>query len=81
MVPREYRNRRQLDRRAAALIRSGQAQPQTREVIAARLAKNTQPVTLRLAVADIAARQNASRKGLGYQTYLKSLIHQALSRS
>jgi hypothetical protein len=51
------------------------------EIVAAHIAKQkeTQPITIRLSVADIErAKTQAERKGLGYQTYLKSLIHQAL---
>ncbi len=39
------------------------------------------PITIRLDPNDIArARQQAERKGLKYQTYLKMLIHEALQR-
>ncbi len=42
---------------------------------------NTPTTTIRLDPADIAkARDVAGRKGLPYQTYLKSLIHEALER-
>jgi predicted DNA binding CopG/RHH family protein len=38
------------------------------------------PVTLRIDAADIElARQQARSKGLKYQTYMKSLLHQALA--
>ncbi len=38
-------------------------------------------VTIRLAVEDLArARRLASRKGLGYQTLVKTLLHEALLR-
>jgi predicted DNA binding CopG/RHH family protein len=38
-------------------------------------------VTMRLPVPDIEAAQNlAERKGLPYQTYIKMLLHEALSR-
>jgi predicted DNA binding CopG/RHH family protein len=37
------------------------------------------PVTIRLAEADIKlARKQAERKGLPYQTYIKSLLHETL---
>ena len=40
-----------------------------------------QPVTIRLASEDIdTARQLASGKGVGYQTYIKLLLHQALQK-
>ena len=41
----------------------------------------TRPVTIRLPVEDVArARRLASRKGLGYQTLVKTLLHEALLR-
>jgi predicted DNA binding CopG/RHH family protein len=41
----------------------------------------TQTVTMRLPVEDVArAKRMASRKGLGYQTLVKSLLHEALLR-
>lgn len=76
-----YRNREQLGRRAAATIRSGKAKRLTREKLAARLkaSKETRPITLRVRTEDIElAKEQAEKKGLGYQTYLKSLLHQAL---
>jgi predicted DNA binding CopG/RHH family protein len=49
------------------------------EIATAYIAKQTRPVTLRLATVDIErAKVQAEKAGLGYQTYLKSLIHQAL---
>ena len=41
----------------------------------------TKPVTIRMALADIeAAQEIAERRGVPYQTYIKGLLHQALSR-
>jgi predicted DNA binding CopG/RHH family protein len=41
----------------------------------------TRPVTLRLATADIdTARGMAAQKGIGYQTYIKMLLREALRR-
>jgi len=38
-------------------------------------------VALRIPAADLVlARKQAERKGLGYQTYIKSLLHQALAK-
>jgi len=43
--------------------------------------KQLLPVTIRLASEDIAAaRQLADRKGVGYQTYIKLLLHEALQK-
>jgi predicted DNA binding CopG/RHH family protein len=44
-----------------------------------RRKKELLPVTIRLAIEDIAAaRQLADSKGIGYQTYIKLLLHDAL---
>jgi uncharacterized protein (DUF4415 family) len=43
-------------------------------------AKPSQPITLRIATKDLeTARRLAARKGLGYQTYLKMLLREALA--
>jgi predicted DNA binding CopG/RHH family protein len=43
-------------------------------------AKPSQPITLRVAKEDLEnARRLAARKGLGYQTYIKMLLREALS--
>jgi len=56
-------------------IRRGTAQRLTRE---ARASRN---VTLRIAEADLdLARKQAEGKGLPYQTYIKSLLHEALTK-
>jgi predicted DNA binding CopG/RHH family protein len=47
----------------------------------ARRKKDLLPVTIRLASEDIAtARQLADDKGIGYQTYIKLLLHDALQK-
>lgn len=47
----------------------------------ARRKKDLLPVTIRLASEDIAtARQLAGDKGIGYQTYIKLLLHEALQK-
>jgi predicted DNA binding CopG/RHH family protein len=44
--------------------------------------KPTRPVTLRIAKEDLeAARRQAARKGIGYQTYLKMLLREALAEN
>jgi hypothetical protein len=46
-----------------------------------RRKKELLPVTIRLASEDIAtARQLADRNGIGYQTYIKLLLHDALRK-
>src|SRR5436853_2182639 len=47
----------------------------------ARKKKELQPVTIRLATDDVAtARQLADDKGIGYQTFIKLLLHEALKK-
>jgi predicted DNA binding CopG/RHH family protein len=45
-----------------------------------RGAKPSQPITLRIPREDLeTARRLAARRGLGYQTYIKMLLHEALA--
>jgi predicted DNA binding CopG/RHH family protein len=45
-------------------------------------AKLSQPVTLRIATKDLeTARRLAARKGVGYQTYIKMLLREALAKN
>jgi len=45
-------------------------------------AKPSQPVTLRIAKEDLeTARRLAARKGVGYQTYIKMLLREALAEN
>jgi predicted DNA binding CopG/RHH family protein len=63
-----------------AAMNDGTAQRNT----AARLvkeARKSRTITIRLPNADIElARRLAEQKGLGYQTYMKSLLHEALAQ-
>jgi predicted DNA binding CopG/RHH family protein len=71
------RNRGPLERAAARRILEGSAL--TLQQAAARA--KTRPVTLRLAASDLdMARALAAQKGIGYQTYVKMLLHEALRR-
>jgi len=71
------RNRRSLERAAEGRILEGSTL--TLQEAAARA--KTRPVTLRLAATDIdMARTMAAQKGVGYQTYVKMLLHEALRR-
>jgi len=79
-----YKNRRVLDKEFLAAARSGEAQILTRERLLARIAaskKTPAPVVaLRIPVADLTlARKQAEQKGLPYQTYIKSLLHETLA--
>ena len=45
-------------------------------------AKPSQPITLRIPKEDLAkARRLAAQKGLGYQTYIKMLLREALAKN
>jgi len=47
-----------------------------------RGAKPSQPVTLRIATEDVeSARRLAAQKGLRYQTYIKMLLREALTKN
>jgi len=44
--------------------------------------KKTQPITIRLSAADIQrAKQRAEAKGIGYQTLIRMLLHEALEKA
>ena len=71
------RNRRALESAMERRILEGSTL--TLQQAAARA--KTRPVTLRLAAIDIdTARAMAAQKGVGYQTYVKMLLHEALRR-
>jgi predicted DNA binding CopG/RHH family protein len=45
-----------------------------------RREKSSRPVTLRIATKDLdTAQRQAARKGIGYQTYIKMLLREALA--
>ena len=76
-----YRNRDKIKWGKPVRDASGQLMTPA-QIVAAEVGKRnqTQPITIRLSVADIElAKTQAEQKGLGYQTYLKSLVHQALT--
>jgi predicted DNA binding CopG/RHH family protein len=76
------RNRTELDRDFLEAARKGQLRRLDRKQLEARVAGATKVISLRLPEADLAlAREQAARKGLPYQTYLKSLLHEALRRT
>jgi hypothetical protein len=79
-----YQNRELHGKVMLAAVRSGEAQILTREKLLARIeASKKKPATvvaLRLPEADLTlARKQAEQKGLPYQTYIKSLLHEALT--
>ncbi|MGH9451666.1 MAG: hypothetical protein ACRD11_14200 [Terriglobia bacterium] len=71
------RHKRQIE---LALARRMKSKPSLNLRQAAARTK-LRPVTIRLAAEDIeAARDLAARKGVGYQTYIKLLLREALQR-
>ena len=81
---RWYKNRNAHGKELLAAVKSGEAQVLTKEKLLARLAaskKTPAPVVaLRIPAADLAlARKQAEQKGLPYQTYIKSLLHETLA--
>jgi predicted DNA binding CopG/RHH family protein len=78
-----FRNRKGLDQDLPQAANKGQLKRLDRAELRKRLkASKTRVVSLRLPEIDIElARQQAARKGLPYQTYIKSLLHQALRQA
>ena len=79
-----YRNRNIHGKQLLAAVKSGEAQVLTKEKLRERIAasrKTPAPVVaLRIPQADLAlARKQAEQKGLPYQTYIKSLLHESLT--
>jgi predicted DNA binding CopG/RHH family protein len=79
-----YKNRNVHGKHLLAAVKSGEAQILTKEKLLARLAASKKApapvVALRIPEADLAlARKQAEQKGLPYQTYIKSLLHETLA--
>jgi predicted DNA binding CopG/RHH family protein len=77
------KNRATLDRDLAEAAKKGQLKRLNQAMPKARLAASkARVVSIRLPENDIElARRQAGEKGLPYQTYIKSLLHQALRQS
>lgn len=78
-----YDNRNRHGEQLLAAVKSGGVQMLTNEKLRTRLAaskKTPAPVVaLRIPQGDLAlARRQAEQKGLPYQTYIKSLLHETL---
>src|SRR5579863_4677181 len=79
-----YDNRNQHGKQLLDAVKSGEAQVLTKEKLRERIAaskKTPAPVVaLRIPEADLTlARRQAEKKGLPYQTYIKSLLHETLT--
>jgi predicted DNA binding CopG/RHH family protein len=78
-----HKNRARLDKDLLKAAAKGELKRLDPKTLKTRLtASKTRVVSMRLAETDIAlARRKAARKGLPYQTYIKSLLHQALRQA
>ena len=81
-----YENRKSHDREFAAAVENGEAQVLTGEKLreridASRAKAAARVISLRVPEADLEmARSQAEKKGLPYQTYIKSLLHETLAK-
>src|SRR6202521_4980 len=80
-----HKNRNIHGKELLAAVKSGEAQILTKEKLLARIAASKKApapvVSLRIPKADLAlARKQAEEKGLPYQTYIKSLLHETLTK-
>jgi len=78
-----YKNRARLDKDLAGAAKKGKLKRLDQTALKARLAASkSRVVSIRLPENDIElARKQADRKGLPYQTYIKSVLHQALRQA
>ena len=78
-----FRNRARLDRDFVKAAKMGKLKRLDQATLKARLAvSKSRVVSIRLPEDDIElARQQATQRGLPYQTYIKSVLHQALRQA
>ena len=77
-----YKNRAGLDKEFLQAAAAGSLKRLSREQLKARVAPTTKVISLRVSEEDlILAREQAATKGLPYQTYLKSILHEALRQT
>ena len=78
-----HKNRGRLDKDLADAAKKGALKPLDEVTLKARLAASkSRVVSIRLPEEDIElARKQANEKGLPYQTYIKSVLHQALRQA
>jgi hypothetical protein len=68
-------------KKRAAAAQSAGSKPRGSRLISVMNRKSSVQIAIRLPQADLAkARELADRKGLGYQTLLKMLVHEGLAR-
>jgi predicted DNA binding CopG/RHH family protein len=78
-----YKNRARLDEDFVEAAKKGELKRLDRVTLKSRLAASkTRVISIRLPENDIElARQQAAQRALPYQTYIKSLLHQALRQA
>jgi predicted DNA binding CopG/RHH family protein len=78
-----HKNRSRLDKDLVEAARNGKLKRLDQAILKARLAASkSRVVSIRLPEQDLElARRQATQKGLPYQTYIKSVLHQALRRA
>src|SRR5262249_49934592 len=79
-----FDHRREHGKQLLAAVKQARVQILTKDKLLARLAASKKPpapvVALRIPADDLAlARKQAEKKGLPYQTYIKSLLHETLA--
>lgn len=73
-----WKHRHELDRRLARSIKEGTAMGGPKS----NPSDDLQPVSIRLSKGDLeAARKQASKRGIGYQTYIRMIVRQGLRRA
>lgn len=77
-----YANRKQVERELRAVERSGKGKSAP-QVFAEELAKQkAKPISIRISQDDLdLAKRRAEAKGIGYQTYIRMLLHEALQKA
>ena len=76
-----YKNRKTLDKDFAETARNGELKVLDRKALLSRVARSrgSKVISIRLSESDLElARLQAVKRGLPYQTYIKSILHQAL---
>jgi hypothetical protein len=78
-----YEKREMIGKEFAKAMREGRTSPGAGRSIPERIeAMKAKAINIRLSEADLQlARKQAEKKGLPYQTYIKSLLHEALQKN
>ena len=77
-----YQNRKELDKDLVKAARAGTLKALDRKALRGRVARSkaSKVISIRMPESDLElARLQALKNGLPYQTYIKSLLHQALA--